>query len=69
MKQNIMKNNIVNPNMDFKHKAEIYKNMYLKLFNSVTDALITLYEKDDVFKMAHILKQAQCECEEIYIAG
>ena len=63
-----MKQNVLTPNIDFKQEAQVYKNMYLKLFNSITDALTTLDEKDDIFKMAHILKQAQCECEEIYIA-
>ena len=47
----------------------MYKNMYLKLFNSVTDALTTLDEKEDAFKTSRILKQAQRECEEMYIAG
>lgn len=63
-----MKNKILNPNIDFKQEAEMYKNMYMKLFNSVTDALISIEEKDDVFSASHILKQAQRECEEIYIA-
>ena len=47
----------------------MYKNMYLKLFNSVTDALTALNEKDDVFRASYILKQAQIECEGMYIAG
>ena len=64
-----MNEKILKPNIDFKQESEIYKNMYLKLFNSVTNALTTLDEKDDVFKISHILKEAQRECEEIYIAA
>ena len=63
-----MNKGIIKPNMDFKQEAEMYKSMYFKLFNAVTDALTTLDEKDDIFKMSYILKQAQCECEEIYIS-
>lgn len=62
-----MKQNVLTPNIDFKEEAEMYKSLYHKMFNSVTDALTTLDEKDDIFKMAYILKQAQRECEEIYI--
>ena len=64
-----MNERILNPNIDFKQEAELYKNMYLKLFNSVTDALTALDEKDDAFKLSHILKQAQRECEEMYITA
>ena len=63
-----MKQNILTPHIDFKQESEMYKSMYLKLFNSVADALTVLDEKGDVFKASYILKQAQRECEEIYIS-
>ena len=63
-----MDNHIIKPNIDFKQEADMYKSMYLKLFNSVTDALKLLDENDNIFKASHILKQAQLDCEEIYIA-
>ncbi|MEI3085877.1 MAG: hypothetical protein V8S87_07705 [Oscillospiraceae bacterium] len=44
-------------------ESGIYKKMYLKLFNAVTDAL----EEKDREKSDEILKKAQCDCEEIYI--
>lgn len=61
-----MDEKFLKPNLDFKQEAEMYKNIYLKLFNAVTDALTALNEKDDVSKVSYILKQAQCACEEIY---
>ena len=63
-----MAENIIKPNIDFKQEAQMYKNMYVTLFNSVTDALTIIGEKNDTFKSSNILKQAQRECEEIYIA-
>ena len=56
------------PNMDFNQEAKMYRNMYLKLFGSVTDALTALDEKDDTLRASYILKMAQIACEEIYIA-
>ncbi len=41
----------------------IYKQMYLSLFNSVTDAL----EESDVEKIKSILINAQIKTEEMYI--
>ena len=65
-----MEGKISEQNMDLKqHEAETYKNMYLKLVNSVTNALKVLDEKDDSFKASYILKQAQLVCEEIYISA
>ena len=43
-----------------------YKTMYYHLFNAVTDALEQIDERDTT---AEILRQAQCECEEIYISN
>lgn len=43
-----------------------YREMYLYLFNSVTDALEEL-EKQRPGEAAGILKEAQQYCEEIYI--
>ena len=63
-----MKDNVLKPNIDFKQEAEMYKKMYMKLFGSVTDALAVLDEKDDVFRASYILKQAQRDCEEIFIS-
>lgn len=45
---------------------EIYKSMYLHLFNIVTDALITLPADSNA---AALLRQAQADCEEIYIGA
>lgn len=42
----------------------MYKKMYLKLFNAITDAL----EETDINKMRNILMNAQLETEEIYIS-
>ena len=43
-----------------------YKKMYLHLFNAVTDALET---GDCGGEAAAILRAAQAQCEEIYIAA
>ena len=43
-----------------------YRKMYLKLFNAVTDAVVQL-EKQNYGVAAQILKDAQTECEEIFI--
>ena len=45
-----------------------YKNLYLKLFNSVTDGINALENFDGV-KALQILKQAQIDCEELYISS
>lgn len=42
-----------------------YQSMYLQLFNAVTDALETMDEESGA---AEKLRQAQRECEEIYIS-
>ena len=64
-----MDEKISQENVNLKQEVEIYKNMYLKLFNSVTDALGVLDEKGDSAEVSDILKQAQLECEEIYISA
>ena len=43
---------------------EIYKSMYLHLFNAVTDALRLLPGES---KAAALLRRAQSDCEEIYV--
>ena len=43
-----------------------YKEMYLTLFNAVTDA-IELFQKCQPLEAAEILKTAQQETEEMYI--
>jgi len=45
---------------------EIYKKMYLKLFNAVSDAL-SLINKTE--KAAKLLKEAQQTCEELYMSA
>ncbi len=42
---------------------EMYKKMYYKLFNAITDAI----EIDDKEKADEILKNAQIETEEMFI--
>lgn len=44
----------------------VYRKMYLHLFNAVTDALTEL-EQFDYNKATSHLKQAQIECEALYI--
>ncbi len=44
---------------------DLYKQMYYKLFNRVTTAL----GEEDVESIKMILKNAQIETEEMYIAG
>ena len=43
-----------------------YEKLYHLLFNAITDALESI-DKDG--PACEILKQAQCECEELYIEG
>ncbi len=43
----------------------IYKKMYLRLFNSITDVL----EVNDIDVIKEKLKEAQIEAEEIYISA
>ena len=43
----------------------MYKKMYFRLFNVVTDAL----EENDIDKMREILKNGQIKTEEMYIEG
>ncbi len=45
------------------NKNELYKKMYYRLFNRVTDAL----EKDSLSEIKFLLKKAQVETEEIFI--
>ena len=63
-----MNKGVLKTNADLEQEAEMYKALYLKLFNRVTDALTALDEKDDKSGASYILKRAQMECEEIYIA-
>jgi hypothetical protein len=44
----------------------VYKNMYYKLFNAITDALNVL-EQDDTEKAREVLITAQQTAEELYI--
>ncbi len=43
-----------------------YKKMYLSLFNSITDSLNAL-ESLNFGQAADILRQAQSDCEELYV--
>jgi len=43
-----------------------YKKMYLHLFNAVTDALRLM---PGSIKAAELLRQAQSDCEEMYMEG
>ena len=45
-----------------------YEKMYHVLFNAITDALEEL-EKDVPDAAANILRQAQCDVEEVYITA
>ena len=45
---------------------DIYKEMYLKLFNAVTDSIKEI-EKHNYMRAKFLLEVAQAECEEIYI--
>ena len=47
-------------------EKELYKKMYLQLFNRVTDALTAL-ERQDADRAANILYTAQQTCEQLYI--
>ena len=47
-------------------EMEIYKKMYYRLFNSITDALAAL-EQQNFGATAEILRQAQIDSEEIYL--
>jgi phosphate uptake regulator len=44
----------------------VYRNMYYKLFNAITDALNAL-EQDDTEKAREVLITAQQTAEELYI--
>lgn len=44
-----------------------YKQMYLTLFNAVTDALEVLHKEGNIFQADLILSEAQRKCEELYI--
>ena len=46
----------------------MFKEMYLHLFNRVTDALEAL-EAGDAVRARALLIAAQQECEELYLAG
>lgn len=46
----------------------MYKKMYLKLFNSITDALEAL-ERQNYGQAADILKKGQQAAEELYLEG
>lgn len=45
---------------------ELYKELYLYLFNKVTDAISSV-DAGDVEKVKDILREAQIKCEEMYI--
>lgn len=46
----------------------MYKKMYLKLFNAVTDALEAM-ERRNYGQAEDLLKRGQQEAEELYLAG
>lgn len=48
---------------DSNNDYELYKKMYLKMFNAITDVL----QEQDVEKKDILLRKAQMECEEIFI--
>ncbi len=48
---------------NLENENELYKKMYYRLFNSVTDAL----EKDSLSEIKFLLKKAQVETNEMYI--
>ena len=48
--------------------SELYKDLYLSLFNNITDALDAL-GKHDTDKCSYILREAQKKCEELYISA
>ena len=45
---------------------EPYKEMYLNLFNAVTDSIAEI-ENHNYARAKFLLQKAQAECEEIYI--
>ena len=45
---------------------EIYKKMYYRLFNGVTDALEAI-EQQNFGTAAQLLRDTQSECEEIFL--
>ena len=46
----------------------VFKKMYYRLFNRVTDAIERL-ERGEAAAAAELLKSAQCETEEMFITG
>ena len=46
-------------------KMSIYKGMYLKLFNAVTDAIEELKDNE----VRNLLCKAQADCEEMYMSS
>ena len=55
-----------------KRVAAYYKDMYLSLFNDVTDAIGEIEEAEEnekVERAREILIRAQQDCEEIYISA
>lgn len=46
---------------------ELYRKMYLRLFNAVTDALRNL-DLGDCERAKQTLRDAQIRCEEIYVS-
>ncbi len=47
--------------------TELYKKMYHRLFNVITDAL-RLLEAGNIWDAKKLLMDAQCETEEMYIS-
>lgn len=45
---------------------EIYKEMYLKLFNAVTDSVAEIENKNYI-RAKFLLEKAQAECEEMFV--
>lgn len=46
----------------------MYKKMYFRLFNAITDALGAL-EKGNIWDAKRLLMEAQCATEEMYISA
>lgn len=46
----------------------MYKKMYFRLFNAITDVLEAL-ERGNIWDAKRLLKEAQCATEEMYISA
>ena len=62
------KNAIINVHTHGRKNMEPYKQMYYHLFNAVTNALEAMASGKPA-EAAALLRQAQCETEELYITA